>query len=410
MKYWNNYIDNLSKSPNDYYREMTNEIVASQWDNTTLLFDVKEETEVGSFQFCNIKAWVQTVTTFTNNIIKDSNDFRELLFKHNPHHTVRGQYYQHNNNWWIVYDTSDESAVHSTSLIRRCNNVLKWLDKDNGTIYEYPCVLEYDISATNPRVDKDIIVANQSTTLVIQGNENTKRLKRNDRFIINGLTYKFVAYNNYHQTPTIDGDVTLYFIDLDLDIAKSTDDIINDIADRYEYNYEVLIDNAPMQQVSGFTSNVVGSVLLNGELTDKTVTWSGNKYVDIDQDGNYTLTGTIGDVAQITAKFGSFNKTISINIVNSVAQIKDIIISPMVSELNEQESIDFDVALYIDGERQDDVPIYTVSGANSNSYILTQNDNTFKLTNLHQSNKLLQINFMINNINKVMSVRLKALY
>lgn len=410
MKYWDNYIENISQTPNEYYRDMTNEIVRSQWYNTTLLFNIKEETQVGSFKFCDMEAWVQTVTTFTNNIIKDSNDFRELLFKHNPHHTVRGQYYQHDNNWWIVYDTSDESSVHATSLIRRCNNVLKWLDKDTGFIYEYPCVLEYDISATNPRVDKDIIVANQSITLVVQANENTKKLKRNDRFVFNNLTYKFVAYNNYHQVPTIDGDVTLYFIDLDLDIEKPTDDLVNGIADKYEYNYEVIINNAPTQQIKGFSSTMLASVILNGENTDKVVTWEGNKYVAIDQNGVYTLNGSVGDVAQITAKFGSFSQTVNINIIDSVPQIKEIVISPLISELNEQETVEFDVALYIDGERQDNIPTYTVSGASSNNYILSQNDNKFTLTNLHKSKDLLHIIFAINDAEAEMSIRLKALF
>lgn len=219
-----------------------------------------------------------------------------------------------------------------------------------------------------------------------------------------------MAYNNYHQVPTVDGDVTLYFIDLDLDIEKPTDDLVNGIADRYEYNYEVIINNAPTQQISGFSSTMLASVILNGENTDKVVTWEGNKYVTIDQNGVYTLNGSVGDVAQITAKFGSFSQTVNIYIIDSVPQVKEIVINPLISELNEQETVEFDVALYIDGERQDNVPTYTVSGASANNYILSQNDNKFTLTNLHKSNDLLHITFAIDDVEAEMSIRLKALF
>ncbi|MBQ0141307.1 MAG: hypothetical protein KBT06_00655 [Prevotellaceae bacterium] len=410
MRYWNNYIDTVSKSPNDTYRAMTNASVAAQWDNTTLLQNIEEEHSVGTFTFHNIEAWVQTVTTFTNNIIKDANDFRELLFKVNPHNNSRGQYYIWDDNYWIVYDTTNNFSTHAVSLMRRCNNTIKWLDVDTGIIHEYPCVLEYDISATNPRVDKDINVANSSVTLVIQGNENTRKLKRNQRFVINGIPYRFVAYNNYMQSPTLNADVTLYFIDLDFDIEKPTDDIDNNIADIKEYQYELNIAQIPTQQVKGFTAIASANVRLNGEPTDKTVTWTGNKNVKINDSGEYTIVGNMGDVAQITAHFGSFSKTININIVDAVEEQKTIVVTPTFAELNKYEKINFSVYLYVDGIKQDDVPVCVVDGVDSQNYQLTQQGNDFTLTNLHQSKSLMNITFTMRDVSETLCVKLKALY
>lgn len=410
LTYFDNFVDNIYNNPKIDAFESVNAYVDSQWHDSTLLEEVCEETYTGSFKFNKIEVWLNTVSDFTNNIIKNATDFRRLMFKDNRKTIERGRYYKFHKNYWITYEDTTIESPYAEILVRRCNNIAKWIDIETGEIIEQPCVLEYDISATNPKVDKDIITANSSVTLVLQGNEKTHKLKRNQRFVFNGVPYKFVAYNNYMQNNYVDQDVTLLFMDLDFDLEKPTDDMVNNIADRYEYDFKVFIDNAPTQQVNGFNSTLTASVTLNGEPINADIVWSSNKYATINQDGAYTLRGNAGDVAQITARFGSFSQTINIDIVDVVEQNKEIVISPLFTELNEQETVEFDVALYVDGVRQDDVPTYTVGNVSSTHYTLTQSGNTFTLQNLQKSIKPLEISFALGGITKTLSVKLKALY
>lgn len=250
LTYFENFLDGIAKTPAENNFDDVNAYVASQWHNSTLLENVHQETEIGSFEFEEIEVWVNTVSDFTNAVIKNATDFRRLMFKDNRTKVERGRYYKFQDNYWLTYEDTTIESPYAEILVRRCNNIAKWVDAETGEIIEQPCVLDYTISATNPKVDKDIITANSSVTVIFQGNEQTHKLKRNQRFVFNGIPYKFIAYNNYMQDNYVDENVTLLFMDCDLDIEKPTDDIENNIADYYNY-YSVVINDAPSQQIKG---------------------------------------------------------------------------------------------------------------------------------------------------------------
>lgn len=410
MLYFDNYLSTLPETAFDTYRGETQAYINSQWHDSPLWCKVKEETQVGSFKFEEIEVWKNTVSEFTLNIIKDSSDFRRLMFKDVYKDVGRGRYYEFNNNYWLVYESTNEESPYKEVLVRRCNNIAKWIDVDSGEIVEQPCVLEYDISATNPKVDKDIIVANQSTTLVLQGNEKTHKLKRNDRFIFNGLAYKFVAYNNYMQKEYVDDSVNLLFMDLDLDIDKPYDDFENNIADRYKYDFSVSINENPTQQVNGFNGVLTANVMLNGEETDRQVEWSCSEGATINQDGEYVIDGDVGDVVTFIATYGSFNDSVDIEIVDSIVENREIVVDPIVDVLYEQESVDILVDLYINGVAQGVTIDVATSGATNDCYELVQDGNNINLTNIKHSKQPLNITFSNGETNKTISVKLKALF
>lgn len=410
LAFFENFVDNLAQSPADREFDLVNAYVDSQWHNSTLWHKVEQETEIGSFKFEPVEVWLNTVSDFTNNIIKNASDFRRLMFKDNRTEIERGRYYKFNKNYWLVYEDTTSESPYAEVLVRRCNNVAKWIDYDSGRIIEQPCVLEYYISATNSKVDKDIITQNSSLTLVLQGNEYTHKLKPNQRMIFNGVAYKYIAINNYMQNNYVDEGVHLLWLDIDRDIEKPTDDLINNIADRFEYNFAVDIQGAPSEQIDGFSGQLTANVMLNGEEIDKSVVWSSSKFATIDQDGNYTLKGNAGDVAQITATFGSFSHTVNIDIVDVPITQNEIVVTPLFDYVAEGDTIEFDVLLYSNGEKQTQSPTYITSGAPAANYILTQDGNHLTLRNLKRSNKPLDIVFAIDDISTQISIKLKALY
>lgn len=410
MLYFDNYLSTLPENAFDRYRGETQAYINSQWHDSPLWCKVKEETKIGSFEFEEIEVWKNTVSEFTLNIIKDAEDFRRLMFKDVYKDVGRGRYYEFNNNYWLVYESTNIESPYKEVLVRRCNNIAKWIDKETGEIIEQPCVLEYDISATNPKVDKDIIVANQSITLVLQGNEQTHKLKRNDRFIFNGIAYKFVAYNNYMQKEYVDDIVNLLFMDLDLDIDKPYDDLENNIADRYAYDYIVTINEKPTQQLTGGSGSLTANITLNGNEIADDIEWLCSDGAVIDQSGNYTITGNVGDVVTFIARYGNSKDIIYVNIVGSIDENKEIVIEPIVDTLYEQESIDMFVDLYINGVAQGSNVMIATSGADESCYSLVKDGNNITLTNISYSAKLLNITFSVGEVKRTISVKLKALF
>lgn len=413
MRYYNNYLDKIATPPSITYKSFAEAFVHSQWEDSNLLSMVEQETANGTFVFHPIEVWKNNVTQFQSQIIKNDRDFKRLMFKHNHVHVERGRYYKfednHQKNYWIVYEGTNEEEPYTDVLVRRCNNILKWIDKKTGKLYEFPCVLEYNLSATNPKVDKDVITANTSTTLVVQGNEITHTLKKNQRFIFNGQPFKFVAYNNWMQNNYVNKDVTLLFIDIDLDIEKPTDNIEENIADFEEYQYEVKIDNAPTQGVAYSQGQLIANVLFEGEYVDNVVEWSGNEFVEVSSDGTYIL-GDSGNTAIITANFGHFSSSVEIEIVDVVTEHKQIVIYPMFESLNQLQSQTFEVALYVDGIKQDMFIDVVTSGAKTECYDLQRSGNVFTLTNMNISLTPLHLVFECDGENKEMDVMLKAMF
>lgn len=410
MLYYSNYLDNISKTPNNENRELVDAFIDSQWRDSTLLTVVEEETVVGSGIYNQIEVWKNTVSSFDTRVIKNEKDYRRLLFDSVTHQSNRGRMYKFNDSYWLVYDPTNEEEVYSEVLVRRCNNTAKWIDADTGEIVEMPCILDYDISATNPKVNKDVIVANSSITMIIQGNDKTHKLSPNQRFIFNSMPYKFIAYNNYMQDNYTTQDVPLLFMDLDFDTQKPSDDVYNGIADRTLYDFKVIINENPVEQVQQYSGSLTATVLLNESTLDKQVKWSSNDYATIDENGNYVLTGNVGSVAELTAWFGSFYDTIEITILNAVDDFYEIVISPMIAEIFEQETCVFEVNVCLNGALQPDIISVSASGPNSECYSLSQTDNKFTLTNLKQSSIPLSLVFTSGELNKTILVKLSALF
>lgn len=185
LEYYENALNNVYLDPNEKWRNGQQAVVDRLFENTTLLKDeknaVEEESMPFDFTFHKIDAWVDNVTEATLNPEKDDSDYKALYFRDCKHESSRGRYYKFDKNYWIVYsDPSKEESI-SQIKVRRCNNVLKWVD-EKGVLYEYPCVIDYSLSSTNSQTARVIQQANSHITVIVQGNKNTLSIKKNRRF------------------------------------------------------------------------------------------------------------------------------------------------------------------------------------------------------------------------------------
>lgn len=401
------YLHNVKETPDEYYRGMIQAIILDQWTNTTQLYTIKEQKAL-PFEniYEEVEAWVNTVSEDLINYSKVYSDFVEILFKNINHkQNYKGQYYKINldgehEETYICYDRMNKLTTVSEFKCVRCNNVLTWLDK-NGNVVQIPCYLGTDISSTNNLINKDGIVPNTRLIILVQANEYTKSIIKNQRFLFEHSTaFKVEEVNNYMQEQGTEGEVTCVKIYIDYSAILPEDNIELNVCDYYKTNYNLTIDQGnDIIQSKDFEGKLTATLLLNEIVVDNPLKWisKNEKVVTINDLGEYKIIGEDGTSAKIICCMKdneNINAEIEIQVDSSYTPTKKIVVSPFINILDEDESIEFSAKVYKEGEIIEGEILCTPSGVSDKYYILekTEEDN-FILTNIHKSNEPLVLTF-----------------
>lgn len=413
LKFYQNYLNSLSySSPDEAYRDLMQASVLAQWDNITQVINVKEQDDVGSKVYNDIEVRVDYSIDMGTGF-KQDDDFKIFAFKDIDHQSSKGLMYQYDDDYWIVVNTSELGSITSDVTVRRCNNVMRWVNKGNGYVYEYPCIIEYVLESPQQLKDKDVITANGHITVICQGDNITRYIEKNTRFIFNHQPFKLIAYQNMLNEGVKDNMASdLLYLDMYLDMEEPDDDLENNIANRYLYDYAITL-SAVQSQVKGFVGKVIPTVTLNGEIVKRRVQYSSNENVVVDSDGSFTLIGDIGSTAIIYGNIKgneSLSSQIEINIVEQIDDVYDLVITPEFNTLKVGKSMEFSVELYKNGEKQSDIVDYTTSRLSNDYFKLNRKDNVFTLSALRISTTPLNIVFSAMNVEKTMEVKFTSLF
>ena len=346
-------------SPNDYYCGLAQAFINASWTNTAAKTpenggEIFEQDEIGSKDYHKIEAWVKTTIGDVTSGLRDPGDFIKVYFRDIEHTVPRGLYYKFYNSWWICNDFGHFSGIAQDCGLRRCNNALKIIDPENGSVFGIPCVVDYDMSSPSNQVSRYIITPNNHATVMVQGNADTLRLfKTNTRYILGGRAFKLYAYQNALNL-NLDTDYdTLLYLDLYLDELHDGDDLVNGVAYNGDYNYKVKINSKPMTLPNGGTGTVTADVTLNGAEVDRTVVWSTSnaEALIIDQNGKYTVVGADGQTANIIAMLsGNDDIKDSVTITVGTQSVNPkIYLDPTFDKIREYQTIEFDVKVAIGG-------------------------------------------------------------
>lgn len=402
MKYYNNYVQNLAQNPHDTYMGLEQASINDQWDNTTQVITVFEQDKVGSEQFHSIEVRVDTAIDMGTSY-KQDDDFKLFAFRDLQHTVAKGLMYKYDNDFWITINTSELGTVTKDIHVRRCNNVMRWVDRTNGFINEIPCAIEYVLESPKEQKDKDVKVANGHISVICQGNEVTRNIPKNTRFIFNKEVYRFLAYQKMLNEDTFDDSTAdLLYLDMYLDMIESEDDVANNIANAGAYVYEIEVEQSMSEQVKGGTVQLFPNVTLNGKTVEREVVYEicecgcDHSYCTVDANGLVTITGEAGEQAQLIVSLKGnpqVNQLVVIDIVESISDNNELIVSPIYNKCRVKSSITFSVDLYTNGIKQDNVIGYTATGVPSNYYTLVRNGNTFTLSALKVSTAPLVLTF-----------------
>lgn len=224
---------------------------------------------------------------------------------------------------------------------------MRIVDPENGSIFSIPCVIDYDMTSPSQQVSSYIITPNNHAVVMVQGNEDTLRLfKLNTRYMFNGRPFKLLAYQNALLQDLLNQKPTLLYLDLYLDEIHDKDDIENGLAYNGEYDYAIQIDAENMELTNESTGTLSATITLNGEEVERDVIWSTSdeNTVYIDISGKYTVVGSSGSSATITATLDGNTdvvSTITIQVVDSQVVQPLVVLNPTFSKIRQYESIDF---------------------------------------------------------------------
>lgn len=417
LKFFQNYMSSSwAKSPDEEYKDLLQATIDDQWDNTTQVYCVQEQDCIGSSCYHHIDVRVDYAIDMGTGF-KQDDDFKIFAFKDINHKAQKGLLYQYDDDYWIVVNTNELGSVASDVIVRRCNNVLRWRDRYNGYIYNYPCVIEYVLESPQQLKDKDIITANGHITVICQGDELSRNFEKNSRFIINGQPYKLIAYQNMlNESIKNNMASNLLYLDLYLDMEEPDDCIEINVANYYSYQYDIAITDDFKELTTGYKGQIHAIVTHDGKIVDRGVTYCGNDNIDIDpSNGKFTIIGEIGHKAYVEASIEGNPQectSITIDIVENVQNTYSIDVSPNIDTLRVGKKIILSAVPYINGQRQRGNIQVVASGIDASMYELTptKSINQFELIALAISEEPLVLTFKYLDYEQVMKIRFTSMF
>ena len=439
----------LISKPHKHYTEHMQALINDRWDNSTQnSFNVWQEIPFASGKYEKVDVSIDTAVEIGTGF-KKGEDFKVFSHRDISHEVQLGTMFKTDSDYWICINTNAFASPINSCEVRRCNNTLKWINPDNGYVYEQWCVIDYELSKPQPLQDKNVVVASGHIVVIVQGNELTLGIQKNQRFIFNGQPYKLASFQTMLNDHADQSFTNLIYMDMYLDLEKASDDMYNMIADAKDYQYDIDIIPDFTEQVSGFTGKMKAVTYLNGKIVDRIIEWSGSDNVEIDSKGNYTLIGEAGETAYITATLigkpvkgmllndksmklmtnrnqfleayskpkiplefysGLVSVTQVINIVDDLSNNYSLVINPIFSEVRLKEPQSFNVYLYNNGIKQEDEVSVTASGLDNKYYELIQNGHNFILSARTAVSTPLILTFTSGNISQTIKVSLKSFF
>ena len=179
-------ILNLSETPHNRYINQLQALINDRWDNSTQTsYPIYQQAEIGSATYELIDVSVDTAIDIGTGF-KKGDDFKVFSHKNISTEVPLGLMYKTDRDYWICINTNGFESPTNSIEVRRCNNIMKWVNPQNGCVYEHWCAIDYELSSPQPSKDKDVVVASGHVFVIVQGNSETWSIRKNQRFILQG--------------------------------------------------------------------------------------------------------------------------------------------------------------------------------------------------------------------------------
>jgi hypothetical protein len=229
-----------------------------------------------------------------------------------------------NDDYWLIIESKPHTDIVSQGTMERCNQTLKWID-DNGDIQEHPTVYYFN-TRSNFGVEEGKVMnlPDGRRQTIVQLNEHTQKLKRDDRFIFGGEVFKVIDYDYV-------SDEGLVNLSLQSDqYNEAKDNLELGIADYYRYvPYSMKLLNNDTNSI-GINQTIQlnvevrkGEKLISNPSLEFIVI--NNEIGDIDSTGLFTPK-QVGETG-ITINYKGISETIRILVVDSIRNEYSVTVS-----------------------------------------------------------------------------------
>lgn len=382
------WMNAMSESPRQYHHDYLQATIDTFFRDNTQIRVVKEQSYPFTDTYTEYEAYVDSVADATVAYQKEQTDFIEIMFKdidHTPN--VRGQKYlyapdEENYQTYLCYSRINQLTQTADFKCVRCNNYIKWINS-SGQIVQEPIYLGYELSSTNNQTNNDGTVPQRRLIVYMQGNDNTKEIILNQRFMLSHKrVFKVTEINDYAMADTNTGDVTMIGMYIEWSALLPSDNTELNICSYGDANYSMSVSPSSLNLANGSTGVLTGTVTYNSNTITMPLTWlsSDTNVVTIDSNGNYKIVGSTGDTAVITCTASSINlsTTVSVTVVATPIVVDKISITPTITSLTQYSSQAF-TCTTTNGEIVLCSAAY--SGSNNSDYTLTSTSSGYTLIN-----------------------------
>ena len=384
-----------------FYREYAQEWVDRYFDDTTLVRTIEEEVYPFNQIYEEYEVHVDTISEFTTNTTKVEGDYLSLIYRDCSHQTYRGQKVLYEGKPYLIYQKTEPLSKISRSKIIKCNNKVKFVDKETGAIITEPVFVGFELSATNNNTTKDATVDSRRLICMIQGNEYTSEFLEEQRFMLSKKkAFKITQIGDVNKDD-INEDypsmITLY-IEWSPVTPNDNKDLL--IADYYNSQYTLTINSTDLSLAPSSIGQLSATVKLNDVVqTGIPLKWStsDSNVITIDSLGNYQVVGINGSTALIACSIDGNDSVfdeIDVDIITIPIEDKQIVINPSANtRLLQTKSLDINYGVYNGDILTSDVVTITPSGASASNYTLTYSSGKVTVTNLLKTTTNLVLTF-----------------
>ena len=315
---------------------------------------------------------------------KRGDDWKDVLFYDDVPFATIGLKVELAGCIWLGYNTRNIASLTSSVTIRRCDNVLNFVD-EYGNITPEPFVFDkYTVlNSTNITKPSDpATLINGYKNAWIQYNERTATLKTNDRFIIQGQAFTVRGVDQYSRQITDEkNSVKMISFVLAKTEEVEGDDLENNIANADANVWEIKTDVQNITAAVGTNAQLGAEILHNGQHTDgyKILYESSDRnvvQVNASQNRYYILgEGT----ATVRCTFEKNPNVYTDVTFIGVEQAEDdffITLNPETDVIKQYESVAITATLFNGTTAMPNAVTITASGVPESYYTLTQTDNT----------------------------------
>jgi hypothetical protein len=386
-----------NQNPKETYTKLLQQTLNKEFYNSTDWYTVEEETVLRSETYQNVDVRINNVVApTTGDNVED--DYKKILFKELNHSVDLGRLYRFDSNFWLTINVDKIKTLFQTVVVKRCNNVLRWLDEETGALYEVPCSIGYLIKENRDyaTAGSAVVVPSGMVDCYFQINSKTNKIKPNQRFLF-GNPSNWTAYrvegggiNNFNNQETFDNNsAALGRFSLAVDfVNKQTDDLVNGIANAYDNQYVVTLDQSSISGNATQTIQLRASVTLNGESVVRTLIWSSNNtsIATVNSSGLVTLVSAGSCIITCSlSNNSSVYDTTSVTVGVSPVDNYQVVVSPDKNYILEGQEQTWLIYLYKNNVQQADTFSFSLDSNTvpSSNYIYTVlGDNSFKIKNI----------------------------